>query len=325
MAALGGRAPFAFHDETSRQPAPANYNYAIAPSPGGHPSFSQPPGDAHGRRVASRSEHDGIMDRNSTRVHAAPGGRSSISLTDGSGSMPFGDRSGAPPPPHYNQPAPAHKPYAQQYHHVPPQYCSHPQDLQPHPNGQQPQMSLHAQHYNPTWALNAPPAVPTAPLYCNEGGVHQGRSSTRVAAPPGGHSSFSFGHNPPAAPTAQVLPRPAPHHRHQPFGNAADSLSEHVAQVRSRSNSRNTQELVQPRDRYSQPRLPDGSAANQAPAHAAEMLYCGEGGVIRGRASTRVAAPPGGHSSFSLGWGTAPSSAPRNMLHAPGRAPLVLG
>jgi hypothetical protein len=316
MQAPGGRSSFTFDDGSSRQPVPSNYRHVAAangavPPTGGHLSSKQPSGEAFGQRVPSRSEHHGVMDRNSTRVHAAPGGHSSLSLADGSGSTPFADRSGAPPPPHDNRRPPhhsqpmSHAPYPQQHHDAPPQHSSQP------------------------------PAMPTAPLYCNEGGVHQGRSSTRVAAPPGGHSSFSFAYNPPAAPAAAVLPpqhayaRPAPNHRQQPFGNAGDSLSEHVAQVRSRSNSRNTQELVQSTDRYSQPRYPE--PPTQAPAPAPEeMLYCGEGGVIRGRASTRVAAPPGGHSSFSLGWGSAesarkPGGYGRGVLPTSGRAPLVPG
>jgi hypothetical protein len=263
------------------------------------------------------------MDRSSTRVQAAPGGRSSLSLTDGSGSTPFGDRSGTSPQLHYNQPT------SHGYHSQPMPHD--PQGLQQQ-YGQLPQMAPHEQHYHPT---GAPLAVPTAPLYCNEGGVHQGRSSTRVAAPPGGHSSFSFAYHSHAAP-ASLFPSPQDaygHRRQQSFGDAGDSLSEHVAQVRSRIDSRNTQELVQSPDRYSQPRYPDGlPQKNPAPAPAAEMLYCGEGGVIRGRASTRVAAPPGGHSSFSLGWGPAESATkpggsmhPRSVLPASGRATMVLG
>lgn len=339
MQAPGGRSSFTFDDGSSRQPVPSNYNHAAsrygAVPPGGHLSFHQPP--------------VGIMDRNSTRVQAAPGGRSSLSLTDGSGSTPFEGRSGAPPPLQYNQQASrgvlgyysqpmSHDPYAQQHHHAPPHHCSQPQGVQPHQYGQMPQMPSHGQYYSPSGAPHAPSAVTTAPLYCNEGGVHQGRSSTRVAAPPGGHSSFSFAYHSPAPPAVLVpsaqdaCARPAAHQRQQPFGSTGDSLTEHVAQVRSRSNSRNTQEIVQSPDRYLQPRYPDGSTHIQAPAPAAEMLYCGEGGVIRGRASTRVAAPPGGHSSFSLGWGPAESAAkpggymhPRNVLPTSGRATLVLG
>ncbi len=36
--------------------------------------------EAFGRRVVNRSEHSGVGDRNSTRVHAPPGGRTTISL-----------------------------------------------------------------------------------------------------------------------------------------------------------------------------------------------------------------------------------------------------
>ena len=40
---------------------------------------------AHGQRVEVRSEHTGISDRASTRVHAAPGGNSQLNLFGGGG------------------------------------------------------------------------------------------------------------------------------------------------------------------------------------------------------------------------------------------------
>ena len=332
---------------------------ARAPTYQSAPPFRAAP-DAFGQRVMSRSEHDGVMERSSTRVHAAPGGHSSLSLADGSGTAQFGGRANAPSahsryPPSSNQP-PAHyvaqrpfegshcsttqdpysqlsyAPYQQQHHgQQPPQYrqqaTQHVQQAgygrQPHYGQQQPYGSGQPQQgYYPSAAPVphlAPQAAPIAPLYCNEGGVHQGRSSTRVAAPPGGHSSFSFAHHsePRGPPPKQAY---APSGPLQPYGYEGDSLSQHVAEVRSRNNSQGSSQLPSP---------PNSSGTSQAPMPASEMLYCGEGGVMRGRASTRVAAPPGGHSSLSLGWGSSDrvltANHGRGHVHRPGETPYLIG
>ena len=66
-----------------------------------------------GGRMPVRTEHTGISDHPSTRVHAAPGGNSSLSLSDGS--VPEASRRAPHQQPHQQQPqqaaaAPLHAP-----------------------------------------------------------------------------------------------------------------------------------------------------------------------------------------------------------------------
>ena len=257
----------------------------------------RPSGYAFGQRVTNRSEHFGVQDRSSTRIHAAPGGRSNLSLSDGSNASQFSGRA-------------RNDMFLHQQPHVPRQqqaprssmldYNSQPNAYDPYSQQQQRQHGYgkaarqQQQYYNTPKPYQAQPSAAAAPLFCNEGGVHQGRSSTRVAAPPGGHSSFSFG-NDSAPPRARVTPQ---HAYTQPYGYENDALSQHVAQMRhnsqlgSRSASPSYQQQMHGGD--------VGALPGQAAQPVAEALFCNEGGVMRGRSSTRIAAPPGGRSSFSF-------------------------
>jgi len=331
----------AFNDNLGYNRAPPSQQQQPA-RPNGMPS-----GDAFGQRVTNRSEHSGVQDRSSTRIHAAPGGRSNLSLSDGSSASQFAGRSDPPARARHDlyqqQPAPrqqqaprssmldynpqpnAYDPYSQQQQqqqYVPQQgYGGQPQPQQQHYQQQQ-------EYYNPPIPYQAQPSASAAPLYCNEGGVHQGRSSTRIAAPPGGHSSFSFGNDPPAraAPPQQAYAPPPPQYAAaQPYGYENDALSQHVAQVNSQYASRsNTPTHGQQRQGAH-----GGAPPGQSAQPVAEALYCGEGGVMRGRSSTRVAAPPGGRSSFTFGNDAPPAQSgyvhPRSQIHTSGRPPLVLG
>ena len=107
----GGRMPVRTeHTGISEHPSTR-----VHAAPGGHSSLSLSDGSAPeasrpappppqpqqqqavvaGGRMPTRTEHTGISDHPSTRVHAAPGGHSSLSLSDGS--VPEASRPRAPP------------------------------------------------------------------------------------------------------------------------------------------------------------------------------------------------------------------------------------
>ena len=73
-----------------------------------------------GGRMPTRTEHTGISDHPSTRVHAAPGGHSSLSLSDGSAP----EASRPAPPPQRQQQAAAAPLYAAAEQHATEQHAA---------------------------------------------------------------------------------------------------------------------------------------------------------------------------------------------------------
>eukprot|EP01029_Cantina_marsupialis_P023364 TRINITY_DN580_c0_g1_i1.p1 TRINITY_DN580_c0_g1~~TRINITY_DN580_c0_g1_i1.p1 ORF type:complete len:202 (-),score=51.30 TRINITY_DN580_c0_g1_i1:201-806(-) len=108
----------------------------------------------------------------------------------------------------------------------------------------------------------------------NCGNVITDRSTTRIHAPPGGRSQISFGgYEEPVAPKRRAEPKPAP----VAPKAAAPAPVAHTAPS-----------TAMPRSGVSSNKFANGANQN-----------CGN--VITERSSTRLHAPPGGRSSFTLG------------------------
>ena len=115
------------------------------------------------------------------------------------------------------------------------------------------------------------------------------RPSTRVRAPPGGASSISFGGGEPAP--APV--RPAPAARPQAAAPAAKREEPAAPAPKAVLRDVNTPAAAAA--------APAGKARVSSNAYATgSNQNCGN--VITDRPTTRLHAPPGGKSSFSLGW-----------------------
>ena len=136
-----------------------------------------PMGRPAGQRMAVRNEYTGISEHPSTRVHAAPGGHSSFSFSDGSAPEPQHQRAAPRPAPE--------QPPARQQMSLPPR--------------QQEQMV----------------AGQRMPVRTEYTGISE-HPSTRVHAAPGGHSSFSFSDGSAPEPKHQrAAPRAAPEPQYQ--------------------------------------------------------------------------------------------------------------
>ena len=126
------------------------------------------------------------------------------------------------------------------------------------------------------------------------------RSSTRVRAPPGGASSICFGASEPAAaaPVRRAAPRAA-----------AAAAAPRAAPASSKREEPTPKSVLQDSNARSGSAAPAAAAKAVATSgtHVSSNAYatgsnqnCGN--VITDRSSTRLHAPPGGKSSFSLGW-----------------------
>ena len=129
-----------------------------------------------------------------------------------------------------------------------------------------------------------PPVLPTSStMNCDN--FMTDRPSTRVRAPPGGASSISFGGGAAPAPVRRAAPAapraaPASTKREEPAPKAVLQESNASAAVGA---------VPGAKPRVSSNAYATGSNQN-----------CGN--VITDRPTTRLHAPPGGKSSFSLGW-----------------------
>jgi len=145
----------------------------------------------------------------------------------------------------------------------------------------------------------------------NCGNVITDRSTTRLHAPPGGRSSICFGDD--SAP----LPAQPRHHRGQPRDDSRREQPR-LQQPREEPYARGSESYARGSESYAH-----GSSA--AVRHGSSNAFANGanqncGNVLTDRSSTRLHAPPGGGSSFSLGWGGADDRF-ADTRRAPARAP----
>mmetsp|Transcript_14895 Transcript_14895/g.21061 ORF Transcript_14895/g.21061 Transcript_14895/m.21061 type:complete len:122 (+) Transcript_14895:96-461(+) len=113
--------------------------------------------------------------------------------------------------------------------------------------------------------------------------VQQGRSTSRVLAPPGGHSSISFG-------TTEAAPVPAP------VKKKVDPKPVEKVETKKK-------EEEETKDAPAATTSTATKKKEEANKPVSNNVFARDGGgnVITGRPSSRVLQPPGGHCSIRLG------------------------
>jgi len=330
----GGRTSFTFADgsDQRRMPEPrANpmplSTYCAQP-PGGRGSFVFD--DTISRGVEANSRHTNGLRRidppqaadHSADYRQPPGGRSGFSLTDGSSDPP-------PQQPMAGRRGPTHfddslTDFVADHSRNSSRQPSAPYQQQPPPpqaphfnmNSYQPQAAPYQAPYQPQQPTYMPAPAPPPPTYQAQLGNNNcdplGSGMRRMSmAPPGGRSSFSFGWN-----------EDSSGNHHSSYHNISKRHGSGF--TATALEQRNGPPAMPPRD--------GGGYGGYDPTMPAKVLapqhggggggggggsYDGfgggfgggfgnggapmDGGLHSGRSSSRVNAPPGGHSSFSFG------------------------
>ncbi|EEC47735.1 predicted protein [Phaeodactylum tricornutum CCAP 1055/1] len=127
--------------------------------------------------------------------------------------------------------------------------------------------------------------------------VQKGRTTSRVLAPPGGPTSFSLGVAPPPAPKAPVVKpaiAPGPENSSTTSSNSLPSVTNKASSVESTTESPAGVVKIQS---YGSSTVA-GPVSSNAFASGANMNGAQ---VMTGRPTSRVLAPPGGKTSWTLG------------------------
>jgi len=294
----GGRTSFIFDDSMSRGVGNGDadrrhtnglrrLDYQVAPAaeyrqpPGGRSSFvldDNSSGQYNGGRAAPED------------YRQPPGGRSGFDLTDGS--QP-------PPPPHQHQmqpqPGPQHdslsnfvRDHSRQPsapHSQPPPPAPPPPPPYHHQPHQQPPYHHQAAYQPQQQQPFAPPAPYQPQLGLNSADPLGGGMRRAQMAPPGGHSSFSLGWG---------------------GDNSVNHHKSYQAKVHGMGRGGHviTHDGLVPRDAGASGYGGGGHDATMAAKPSSFTPWQGAvegGGLHGGRSSSRVSAPPGGHSSISFG------------------------
>ncbi|GMI42262.1 hypothetical protein TeGR_g1908 [Tetraparma gracilis] len=175
--------------DNNRQPQESEQRYALPPQ---QQQRQQDPNHRHGHlgmNVSSNAFSNGanqncgnmITDRSSTRIHAPPGGRSNISCLSG------WDEAPARAAPRQQAPAPQQQ---QQHRHQAPPAQTLGAYAAP-PAAQQRAADPNHQHNHLGLGVSSNKFANGGSQNC--GNMITDRSTTRIHAPPGGHSSIHFG------------------------------------------------------------------------------------------------------------------------------------
>jgi SPIRAL1-like protein len=150
--------------------------------------------------------------------------------------------------------------------------------------------------------------------------------TTRVAAPPGGRSSFSLGWGDDCTNerSTKCTDRRAPSYQAEDFEMQRESWAGSSVRTSSNPSGRNAWTHEQrPASEMSGCTPRDSKTFGQRPRESSNTYARGAnqncGNVISDVPTTRVVAPPGGRSSLNLAWGDETSNG-RNMVHTPGRS-----
>ncbi|KAJ1450970.1 hypothetical protein M885DRAFT_531026 [Pelagophyceae sp. CCMP2097] len=246
---------------------------------------------------ATQNTGNVITDRSTTRIHAPPGGRSSITFGDDSTPLPMQQRS---------LPQQQHETTSSSYGTG---YQGHAARDAPQYGQQQRQSDDQLFGANARKGSNAYANGATQ----NTGNVITDRSSTRLHAPPGGHSSISFGDG--SANDTRFDNHPQFRNTNfgsQPqrgYGQQQQQQQQQQQPPRQQDNGQDygqqqQQQYAPPQQQYA-PQYGQGDAFG-ANARKGSNAYANgasqnTGNVITDRSSSRVLAPPGGHSTFRLG------------------------
>lgn len=125
-------------------------------------------------------------------------------------------------------------------------------------------------------------------FFCQEGGQVRGRASSRVMAAPGGKSTaFDFIKD-------MNGQAPASKQQQQQQGRQPPAV------IQQRQQQVPVPAPIQQKSLAVEPPQPKPLSENNAVTGTYTGMYCTEGGQVRGRASSRVLAPPGGGSSIQF-------------------------
>eukprot|EP00747_Dinoflagellata_sp_TGD_P167859 gnl/TRDRNA2_/TRDRNA2_193091_c0_seq1.p1 gnl/TRDRNA2_/TRDRNA2_193091_c0~~gnl/TRDRNA2_/TRDRNA2_193091_c0_seq1.p1 ORF type:complete len:426 (+),score=60.91 gnl/TRDRNA2_/TRDRNA2_193091_c0_seq1:22-1299(+) len=153
----------------------------------------------------------------------------------------------------------------------------------------------------------------------NSGNFLGDMPSTRVVRPPGGASTFSFGWEDPPAPASREVAAPRSFETGPPSPKERPGQGQRQSQQLLQQQAPDSPMAMQPRG---SPTSVAGGRLRQSSNQFASGMNMNSGNVLCDKPSTRVASPPGGASSFSLGWGdpqnAVPSQRPQHVPPAGG-------